>query len=71
MKIRFLEDRKVLDAVGTEFKKNSVVDVSEASANHWITRGVAEPYVEPVKGKGSEKAPANDKGGEKLPAEGK
>jgi hypothetical protein len=53
MKIRFLQDRTVQDAhVGakgeTKFKADQIVDLPDASANHWITRGVAEPYDEPA-----------------------
>ncbi len=41
MKIKFLETRLVKDDTGTTFVKDEVYDLSEASAKHWISRGVA------------------------------
>jgi hypothetical protein len=47
VKIRFREDRVVQDCLQgtpheTRFLAGQVVDLSEASANHWLSRGVAE-----------------------------
>lgn len=45
MKIKFLEAREVLDgdgAVTQKFRAGQVVELSNASARHWINRGVAE-----------------------------
>lgn len=42
--IRFTEDRRVLDhnkRVTERYKAGQVVEFSEASARHWLTRGVA------------------------------
>lgn len=54
MRVKFLEDRVTKvgnkasgkhvhdkDAVEDRFDKDGVYDLSEASANHWINRGVA------------------------------
>lgn len=46
MKIRFTHAYKVKDEEAREFSPGDVVDVSEASANHFINRGVAELHVE-------------------------
>jgi hypothetical protein len=47
VKIRFRQDRVVQDGLQgtaheTRFKAGEVADLPDASANHWITRGVAE-----------------------------
>jgi len=49
MKVKFLSDRVVQDSnAGTNkevrFRAGDVVDLPDASANHWITRGVAEGH---------------------------
>ncbi len=41
MKIRFLQDRLVKDFAGTLFKGGEVYDLPQASADHWLSRGVA------------------------------
>lgn len=46
MKIKFLEDREIKDGNQNTpdaevFKKDQVVDMSQSSAEHWISRGVA------------------------------
>ncbi len=73
MKIKFLEAREVLDGdrvVIQKFKAGQVVEMSNASALHWINRGAAETIggiVVPLAGpRGpqsvSEKGRFNDKG---------
>ena len=42
MKIRFLQTRLVKDDTGTTFAKGEVYDLPQASADHWLSRGVAE-----------------------------
>lgn len=41
MKITFIKDYEVKDGTGTKYKAGQTIDVSEASANHFITRGAA------------------------------
>jgi len=44
MKVKFLEDREVADGEGVvyqRFKAGQVVELSNASARHWITRNAA------------------------------
>lgn len=54
-KIKFLKDREVEAAgeVVASFKAGEVYELAVPSARHWISRGVAEPYVDttPVKPK--------------------
>jgi hypothetical protein len=55
VQIRFLQDRVVRDGHEgtphqTRFAKGQVADLSEASANHWLSRAAAErvaPAAEP------------------------
>lgn len=42
MKIRFLQTRLVKDGTGTTYAKGEVYDLPQASAEHWLNRGVAE-----------------------------
>ena len=41
MKIKFLRDYEVKDGSGTVHKKDSVIDVNQASADHFIRRSAA------------------------------
>jgi hypothetical protein len=41
MKVKFLQDRTVKAVDGETFEKDKVYDLSEASAERWIRRGVA------------------------------
>ncbi len=53
MKIKFLTDRQVVaqGKVVEKFKAGQVKELSDASAYHWLNRGVAEIYAKPVKPK--------------------
>lgn len=42
MKIRFLQTRLVKDGTGITYTKGEVYDLLQASADHWLSRGVAE-----------------------------
>jgi hypothetical protein len=51
VKVRFKQDRVVQDGLQgtaheTRFAAGDVVDLAEASANHWLSRGVAERVLE-------------------------
>src|SRR5688572_7652012 len=53
IKIRFLQDRVVQDGLQgtaheTRFSAGQVVELAEASAAHWLSRGVAERVLEEV-----------------------
>ena len=41
MKIKFSKDYEVKDGTGTVHKKDSVIDVNQASADHFIRRSAA------------------------------
>ena len=41
MKIKFIRDYEVKDGSGTVYKKDSVIDVNQASADHFINRSAA------------------------------
>ena len=41
MKIKFSKDYEVKDGTGTVHKKDSVIDVNQASADHFINRSAA------------------------------
>lgn len=47
MKIRFTKIYAVKDGTGTAYKEGDVLDCGEASAMHFITRGVAAVFNEP------------------------
>ena len=51
MKIKFLTDCQVLaqGEVVQKFKAGHVKELSDASAMHWLNRGMAEIYAKPVK----------------------
>lgn len=45
LKIKFNRAYRVKDGGGATYKEGQVVSLDEASARHFITRGVAESYV--------------------------
>jgi len=49
MRIRFLRDYQTKEATPQRFRKDQEVDVSEASANHFISRGAAEQVPDKVR----------------------
>jgi len=49
MRIRFLRDYQTKEATPQRFRKDQEVDVSEASANHFINRGAAEQVPDKVR----------------------
>ena len=66
-KIRFLESRVVRDEhrgtpSETRFEKGQVVEMNDASANHWLIRGAAEICVDPPVKKRTAKKVAAAKG---------
>lgn len=42
VQVAFLKDYQVKDEIATSYTKGSKVKMSEASANHFIKRGIAE-----------------------------
>lgn len=48
IRVRFLVDRQVKDAVGTVYKAGDVHEFSPDSAAHWLSRGVAAVVKESV-----------------------
>lgn len=48
VQVRFLQDRKVKDAAGTVYKQGEVHALPADSANHFVSRGVAERVDEPT-----------------------
>lgn len=42
MKVKFLRDYTVQDCDGCEYTEGQVVDLPDASAQHFINRGIAE-----------------------------
>ena len=51
MKIKFLKDYEVKDGTGTVHKKGSVIDVNQASADHFINRSAAYLFNEVIEEK--------------------
>jgi len=43
VKIRFVRDYELKDEIRTRYKNGQVVDLNEASAQHFIKRGAAVP----------------------------
>lgn len=73
MKIRFVEDRVVRagDKIVERFKAGQVVELSDASARHWLSRNAAEIFMGGKKAAAEAEAdkepqPAGD-GGEEHP----
>jgi hypothetical protein len=69
MKVRFLQTRVVQDGLQgtaheTRFSVDQVVDLPEASATHWLSRGVAERLVDIAP---AEPASSEEQGGLDLP----
>lgn len=60
-RIKFVKDYKVKAADGEAYKKGDEADVSEASAQHFVNRGVAVV----AEGKAKAEAPKGDKGEKK------
>ena len=48
MKIKFSKDYEVKDGTGTIHKKDSVIDVNQASADHFINRSAAYLFNEVI-----------------------
>ena len=76
VKIRFTQDRVVQDGNQgtpheTRFSAGQVVDLAEASANHWLSRGAAErmlPTEEPAMSTAGESTPAADSSADAQPS---
>lgn len=49
MKITFIRPYAVKDGTGTKYAEGQVIDCSEASAQHFISRGAAVPGVKEEK----------------------
>jgi hypothetical protein len=49
MRVKFKVDRTTKESTPQHFKAGQVYALSDSSARHWINRGVAEEYTEPVK----------------------
>jgi hypothetical protein len=49
MRVKFKVDRTTKESTPQHFKAGQVYALSEPSARHWINRGVADEYTEPVK----------------------
>lgn len=49
MKVKFIQPYTVRDELKTHYTEGQVVDFSEASAAHFMDRGVAVEYVAPKK----------------------
>lgn len=54
-KVKFLQDYTVKAEGGESYAEGQVVDLPEASANHFCIRGVAEPATEPETAKAAPK----------------
>jgi len=76
VKIRFTQDRVVQDGNQgtpheTRFSVGQVVDLAEASANHWLSRGAAErmlPAEEPASSMVGETTPTSRSSAEAQPS---
>lgn len=70
-RIKFMQDVATKEAVPQTFEKDEVVELPEASANHWLNRQKAvetdEDVGKPHKAKAKAKAVAEDEG-KKSPA---
>lgn len=47
VKIEFIDTVTVQDGTGTTYDKGQVESFEQTSADHWLTRGKAKPYVAP------------------------